>query len=196
MGYYIRLLAPTEVVPNFATLRSAVAAKTGISLSLESGDEDDWSQLLLEHDDDTPIASIERNVVEPGELGAKEIEEFLVSIQDCRPASAVEWLGKYLPAVKAIYAFQILSGTSKGEGWAAVDSLREEIKDATGGITQADGEGFSNEDGYFILWQFGKNAKGSWQMAVLQDGNWVTFQMELSNPKQRDAFQRGEVPGD
>jgi hypothetical protein len=196
MGYYIRLLSPSEIVPDFATLRTSVATKPDISLSVEDGDDSEWSQLLLAHDDDTPIASIERNVVRAGELGAEEIEEFLADIEDCRPTSAVEWLQKYLPTVKNIYAFQILSGTDKGDGWAALYAVRDAINDAAGGIMQADGEGFSNEEGFHILWQFSKSAKGSWQMAVLQDGNWVTFEMELSDRSQREAFLRGEVPGD
>ncbi len=31
-------------------------------------------------------------------------------------------------------------------------------------------------------------------MAVLKDGIWFSFQMELGNPKHREAFKRGEVP--
>jgi hypothetical protein len=194
MGYYIRLLSPSESVPDLASLRASVATNPDISLSLEAGNDSEWSQLLLTHDDDTPIASIERNVVQHGELGEEEIEEFLADIEDCRPASAVEWLQEYLPTVKNIYAFQILSGTGKGEGWAALYAVRDAIKDDAGGIMQADGEGFSNEEGLHILWQFSKSAKGSWRMAVLQSGNWVSFEMELSNRKQQEAFLRGEVP--
>jgi hypothetical protein len=33
-------------------------------------------------------------------------------------------------------------------------------------------------------------------MAVLQDGTWHQFQMDLGDPDQREAFFRGEVPPD
>ena len=196
MGYYIRLLSPSEIVPEFADLRTAVATMPDVLLTLEAGDDSEWSQLLLAHDDDTAIASIERNVVQHGELGAEEIEEFLAEIEICRPAAAGEWLQEYLPRVKNIYAFQILSGTDKDEGWKALYAVRDAIKETGGGIMQADGEGFSNEEGFHILWQFSDSAKGPWQMAVLRDGQWESFQMELSNRTQRAAFLRGEVPGD
>jgi hypothetical protein len=64
-----------------------------------------------------------------------------------------------------------------------------------GGILQADGEGFSNEDGYLILWQFADTVDGDWNMAVLdKDGSWIRFQMNLGDPEQRAAFLKGRVP--
>ena len=59
---------------------------------------------------------------------------------------------------------------------------------------QADREGFSNEDGYHILWQFSESAKGDWWMGVLRDGSWTHFQMDLGNLKQRESFFQGLVP--
>jgi hypothetical protein len=64
----------------------------------------------------------------------------------------------------------------------------------TGGIFQADGEGFSNEDGYHAVWQFSDRVSGPWWMGVLQDDRWVHFEMELGDASQRAAFLRGEVP--
>src|SRR5437660_961548 len=120
MGYYIRLLSPSIIVPDFDRLRASIATSPNVSLSLEARDESSWEQLLLAHADGTPIASIERNAVQPGELGAEEIDELLAELEACQPASAVEWLEHYLPTVKCIYAFQILSGTYKDEGRSAV----------------------------------------------------------------------------
>ena len=56
--------------------------------------------------------------------------------------------------MKVIYAFQLLSGTEVNDGWDGVHFLRGRIWRELGGILQADLEGFSNEDGYHILWQF------------------------------------------
>ena len=62
------------------------------------------------------------------------------------------------------------------------------------GIIQADREGFSDEKGYHILWQFSNSVKRPWWMSVLKDGQWVRFQMDLGNRKHRAAFFRGQVP--
>jgi hypothetical protein len=197
VGYYIRLLSPSEIIPDLAALRASLAAKPGISVALVASDDGQWSQVVVSDYDETAITSIERNVVQPGLLGAKEIEEFLSSIQTCRPASAVAWLAEYLPTVKNIYAFQILSGARRSEeGWNVVHTVQGAIRDAAGGIMQADLEGFSNEEGFHILWQFRENVRGPRDMAVLRDGDWINFRMELSDCEQREAFFRGEVPDD
>src|SRR5688572_22083526 len=117
MGYYIRLLSPSEAMPKLEELTKALERFNAVRLSVEDGDAGDWTQLLLSHGDETAIASIERNLVRSGELGAEEIAEFLDEISNHRPQSAVAWLQKYLRKVKCIYAFQILSGVDKDEGW-------------------------------------------------------------------------------
>src|SRR5512135_3082541 len=63
-------------------------------------------------------------------------------------------------------------------------------------IIQADGEGFTNEEGYHIVWQFADHVSGPWKMGVLQDGVWQHFTMDLGDPDHRSAFLRGAVPGD
>jgi len=61
-------------------------------------------------------------------------------------------------------------------------------------ILQGDGEGFTNDSGDHILWQFSDDVSGPWWMAVLRDGAWVRFQMELGDARQREAFRAGRVP--
>jgi hypothetical protein len=194
MGYYIRLLAPRASAPAVSDLESALKRFKGIALKVEAGSATNWEQLVLEHADGTAIAAMERNLVKKGELGEEEIAQFMEELEEGEPASAAEWLKKYLRRVKCIYAFQILAGTNKGKGWGALYAVKDAIKDRTLGITQADGEGFSNEEGFHVLWQFSERVKGKWWMAVLRDGEWVTFPMELGNRKHREAFLRGEVP--
>jgi hypothetical protein len=194
MGYYVRLLTPSDALPTFRQLQDSLKSFKSVSLALEDGDSANWKQLLIAHADETPIASIERNSVVPGELGADEVAEFVDEIEECKPASAANWLRDYLAKVKCIYAFQVLSGTDKNDGWAAMYAVRDAIREVVGGIIQADGEGFSNEEGYHILWQFSDRVKGPWWMAVLRDGEWATFQMQLGNRKHREAFFRGEIP--
>jgi hypothetical protein len=59
---------------------------------------------------------------------------------------------------------------------------------------QADNEGFFNEDGYHILWQFNESAEGDGWMAVLQDGQWIPFEMNRGNREQRQSFFEGQIP--
>jgi hypothetical protein len=154
MGYYIRALAIGSAVPPLAELRRCVPRAQ--ELQLESGEEDDWSQLILRHKAGDEIAVIERDPVTPGELGEDELNEFIGDVSDEKSESAAKWLVQFLPRVKVIYAFQVLSGADANNGWEGIRSLQDYIWQKFGGILQADLEGFSNENGHHMLWQFVK----------------------------------------
>jgi hypothetical protein len=131
----------------------------------------------------------------PGELGSDELKEFIEGIEGCEPVSAVGWLQEFLPRVKAIYAIQILHGADHKDCWTTIHGLQGEIWNLTRGILQADGEGFGNEEGHHILWQFSNRVEGLFAMAVLgTDGNWIPFEMDLGNLEQRVDFKSGKVP--
>jgi hypothetical protein len=123
------------------------------------------------------------------------LEEFIEEVQLHKPEAAAVWLRDYLRTVKVIYAFQLLSGTEINDGWAVLHRVYSAVWTVAGGILQADGEGFSNEDGYTILWQFGENASGTWKVGILENsGRWVHFEMDLGNPSHREAFLDGKKP--
>ena len=196
MGYYIRVLAESDAVVPARDLRACLQ-RDGISVVLEAADGDDerWMRLDLRHADGDDIAVIERNPVRPGQLGADEIAEFIGEVADLEPESAAHWLENYLPTVKVIYCFQLLSGTDVGDGWKAVHAVQGELWSRLGGIFQAGDEGFSNTDGYHIVWQFTDKVTGPWNMAVLEeDGTWTPFEMDLGDPQHREAFMAGRVP--
>jgi hypothetical protein len=130
----------------------------------------------------------------PNYFTDEEIEEFKEEVEDEKPAAAAEWLIEYFGAIKVIYSFQILSGVDNEENWAIVGELKALVWNKTEGILQADNEGFSNEDGYHILWQFSDDVSGPWHMAVLDNGQWIKFQMDIGNKKQRKEFLNGKVP--
>ena len=191
MPYYVRVLTPSgEVVPAGALAAELEAA----NLSVEAGSDAAWDELLLFHRDGREIAQIERNPVAEGSLGAEELEEFIDTLDDLQPASAVAWLRDWLPGVKAIYAFHVLGGADQDGGWDAIHAVQGGIWRTLGGIFQADGEGFSNEAGFQVVWQFSDQASGTWAMGVLKEGAWVHFEMELGDRGQREQFLRGEVP--
>ena len=195
MGYYIRLLSPADRCVPFAELQASLAADAPPAiLAVDAGSETDWEQLALSHPDGTEIAVVERNPVTEGSLGAEELRELQNEIAACAPASAVGWLTDYFPRIRSIYAFQLLSGTEVEGGWEILGALKNALWERSTGIFQADGEGFSNEEGYHILWQFSDSVSGSWWMGVLQDGSWVHFEMDLGNPDHRQAFFKGQVP--
>jgi hypothetical protein len=106
----------------------------------------------------------------------------------------VPWLTAFLRSVKTIYCFQHLSGTEIDDGSAALGAVSEAVWARGDAIFQADGEGFSNEDGCHVLWQFRDSVSGPWQMAVLHGGNWVPFEMDLGDVRQRAAFLEGRTP--
>jgi hypothetical protein len=195
MGYYIRVLATDEMPIEEQELTNCLPRSPRCELDRDGEGDSGWSHLVLRHAGGTAIAVIERNPVSPGELGEDEVAEFIEEARIGKPRSAARWLEQFLPRVKVIYALQILSGTGVDNGWAAVRALQGHIWNKRGGILQADGEGFSNEDGYTIVWQFADDVEGTWKMAILNEvGQWVSFEMDLGNAEQRAAFLEGILP--
>lgn len=191
MPYYIRLLSPSDRLIAASALAGAVPTAT---LSVEAGSDDQWEAVLLAHPGGREVALVARNPVSEGSMASEEIEEFVEELDELLPASGAEWLRGYLPQVRVIYAFQILGGADDANGWDLIGAVKNKLWNELGGIFQADGEGFSNEDGYHVVWQFSDHVSGPWWMGVRSDGKWVHFRMELGDKAQREAFFRGEVP--
>jgi hypothetical protein len=197
VGYYTRVLSKDEEVIPFNELAQMIRAEhPDYKLTIEEGSEEEWNSLLLSGNDDVEVALIERNPVMDGSIGRDEVEEFIEDIRDCRPRSGVQWLENYLASVKTIYALQHLQGSETADGSNALHALRSAIWERGDAIIQADGEGFTNKDGYHIVWQFSDSVSGPWNMGVLQDGVWRHFSMDLGDPDHRAAFLKGAVPGD
>ncbi len=195
MAYYVRVLSTSaDCVPLTQLRASLVTNGFDAMLSGESDESGDWTEVVLSHANGREIAAIERNPVEQDSLGAEELSEFVEEVADCKPAEAAQWLLEYFKSVRCIYAFQVLSGTDHQNGWDILDAVKSCVWTFAPSILQADLEGFSNEEGFHILWQFAEGVDGPYSMAVLRDGQWVTFQMQLSNYNHREAFFRGEVP--
>ncbi len=193
MGYYIRVLAESDRKAPLQEIRTVLGPK--FELVVEEGDEQDWRQLLLKHVDGPEIALIERDPVQPGELGEEEIAEQMEELGHYQPKSAAEWLQNYLPKVKVVYTMQVLSGTDVNDGWAAVHRTQAYLWKKFGGILQADNEGFSNREGQHILWQFHGEQTGDLDVAVLDtDGRWIPFTIDMGDREQVEGFRRGEIP--
>jgi hypothetical protein len=197
MPYYTRVLSKDEESPSFEELAQLVrAGHPDYRLTVETGEEDEWEALLLSSVDEVEVAVVERNPVFDGSVGQDEIADFLEDLQECKPDSGVQWLTEFLGEVKTIYAFQHLQGAEMEEGGNVLHALRSVLWERGDAIIQADNEGFTNEEGFHIVWQFSDSVSGPWNMGVLQDGTWHHFKMDLGDPDHRAAFLAGEVPED
>ncbi len=192
MAYFIRILSPSEKPAEPRALATAIT-NHGCQLAGDAS-ADDWQGLQAIDSFGETVFIIERNPVTDGSLAQEEIAEFNAEVANCLPKSGSDWLRSYLTSVKTIYAFHVLNAVERDTGWAAFDETKNALWSAVGGIFQADGEGFSNEEGYHVLWQFSENVSGDWWMAVLEDGEWQKFKIDLGDPVHRNAFKRGIVP--
>jgi hypothetical protein len=195
MGYRIRVLSTSVDCIPLSALQSAIAeGKLRATISVEGGTSNDWTQLVLRHADGPEVAVMDRSLVEDGSFAAEELAEFTEEIADCKPANAVKWLADYFPRVRCIYCLQLLSGIDRENGWEILGAVKDRIWSYAPSIIQADGEGFTNEDGYHIVWQFSDSVDGTWWMGVLSGGGWKHFQMDLGNRNHRETFFKGQIP--
>jgi hypothetical protein len=197
MGYYTRVLSKDAEFPSFEELAQFIrTSHPDYTLTIEEGSEEEWETVLLSGNDEVEVAVIERLPVADGSLGQDEIAEFVEDTEDCKPESGVAWLHEFLSDVKTIYSIQHLQGSETEDGSNALHALRANLWERGDAILQADLEGFTNEDGYHIVWQFSDSVSGPWNMGVLQDGTWHYFKMDLGDPDHRAAFMSGEMPDD
>jgi hypothetical protein len=197
MPYYTRVLTKQDDFLSVEELAQFVRSEhPEYKLTLEEGTEEEWESLLLSGDDEVEVAVLERSPVFDGSVGQDEIADFIIDLQDCKPDSGVDWLAEYLGEVKTIYAFQHLQGAETVDGSNALHALRSHLWERGDAILQADGEGFTNEDGFHIVWQFSDSISGPWNMGVYKDDIWFHFKMDLGDPDHRAAFLAGEVPED
>jgi hypothetical protein len=189
---HIRVLAESDRKAPLDELRTVLGPL--FEIITEHGDEQEWAQLVLRHKDGPEIALIERNVVLPGEPGEQVIGELREEMENARPRRATAWLEHFFSHVKVVYAMQVLSGAEGNDGWSAVLRVQAYIWKKSGGILQADDEGFTNREGQHILWQFNGAQTGELEAAVMNDeGQWVAFSLDMLDVAQVDAFQRGEA---
>lgn len=197
MAYFTRIFGVQD--PNIAVAQLVEAlqqkglkAQFGIDPSEEF---DSWTILEVGNAAGVLLAQIERNPVVEGEFGKEELDEFMTELDGDLPKSAAKWLKESLKNTKVIYAFQLMAAANDDNGFDILAAIRQSIHASTGGVLQADGEGFFNENGDLIIWHFGEKVAGKLACAVLDGADiWVRFEMELGDPVQRKQFCNGQVP--
>jgi hypothetical protein len=191
MGYYVRLLSPSDKVIYFNEIKEEVD-----SITLTAGTDKEWEDINISGPSEIPIAILSRIPVGGSGPGRDTLNKLKDAISGASPAAAREWLKKYLSSVKTIYAFQLLTEnlTTDAE-WRTLGQIQNLLKDNLGGIIQSDHEGFFNENGDYILWQMYSGAAGSVPAATLdENGQWVPFQLKLNDEKAVERFKQGEKP--
>lgn len=197
MGYFTRVLSKDEEFPLFAELANFIREEhPEYKLTVEEGSEEEWESLLLAGNDEVEVAVLERLPVYDGSPGQDEIADFLEDLSDAKPESGMHWLQGFFEEAKTIYAFQHLQGSETVDGGNALHALRSMLWERGDAILQADEEGFTNEEGHHIVWQFSDSVSGPWNMGVYKDDMWLHFKMDLGDPEHRAAFLNGDVPED
>ncbi|MFZ4122228.1 MAG: hypothetical protein ACOYKM_11260 [Caulobacterales bacterium] len=203
MGYFIRLLTPSTHVPSLGQLQDDLdeLGFDGVTFAVEDSDADDtkvaWRFLRVFDEDGYPVCDISRDVLGEGDMVQEELADFRAELKDALPKNAARWAREQLEQVKSIYAVQILATDSDDD--ESEDSLPSVLlallQGYLGGMIQGDGEGFSNDDGALVVWQFSDDAQGEWLAAVMDgQGSWTPFMMDIGEPAHRAAFQEGRVP--
>lgn len=197
MGYFIRVLGTQDPDIHLDELMEALVTE-GMEAKFAFDNNEEpakWTVIDVLNEEGDHLIQVERNPVVAGELGQEELDEFKEFIQEDQPASAVKWLTDYFSKVKVIYAISMLDAAFVEGNYDVVSNIKSTIWNKVGGILHADDEGFSNEDGYHILWQFADDVTGEWHCAVLNEkGEWERFSMELGDAAQRKDFLAGKVP--
>lgn len=169
-----------------------------IDAEIETDDEENWSQLALYTEDGEAVLEVDRlNRGEPtfsDHLG-DIVRRLLDEKEPVKPHSSVKWLCNYLSKVETVYVLRPQAALYNEQGWEIFNEFWTNLKDSRG-IVHCDGEGFTNEEGAQITWEFPGGASGDWKMA-LYDGDrntWVEFTIDLANQEQRLLFLDGTLP--
>lgn len=197
MGYYIRVIGLENIDISLNKISARlIKNRLKADLKIDKGSTLSWTQFTANHiDNNKPICCVKRNPVEAELLGEEEIQELLDDIDQYKPLTSVKWLKNFLPKVKVIYAIQIFNGAYQGNGWDIIDAIKNELWSNMTAIIQADNEGYSNLEGYHILWQFSESVSGEWYMALLNEKEqWVKFKIDLANKDHKKSFCKGEIP--
>lgn len=196
MAYYIDVLTPSTARFSMEEIRSKARERLPeVEVVLNGGTEEEWEELIIWFAEDDAVCMITCTPFTKGESDDTDLGWMLWDISERQPQSGAEWLKIYLPSVNMMYRFRFLHRAHGEMDNGCTGTLIRWIHEQRGGIIRADNEGYTNEHGHHILWQFSDDVRGRWECSVLrEDGSWDSFIMELGNPEHRAAFKAGRVP--
>jgi hypothetical protein len=146
---------------------------------------------------DSVWATIERNPVGPGTLGAEELAEFLDSLENGGPPSSSRWLADYFESARAIYAIRIYPDAMKDDqkAFETVFNVRTMVHRIVGGIGRWGDLGYTNENDRLIWSPREHLVYGLTSAAMLDEftGRWTDIEVDLENPHELNAFIEGQI---
>jgi hypothetical protein len=175
------------------TLEELRCSPESAILELETGTEQDWECLLLKRRNGAEIARIHYCKVVPFGPGRETILECVKGVQGKEPIGAADWLVNHLRRVQMFYVFHPLNGARIDQGWREIEAVAGYLWSEHMGVFEI-GEGFTNEWGYYILFQNGAAAGIRWAGLLQPSGDWIHFKIDLGDKKQREAFSHGTLP--
>lgn len=197
MDDYLRIMTVSDREIPLIELQKAARHGAVWSRDLPSSD---GNYLLVgprAHADDQTWATIERNPLGPGTLGAEEVAEFLDTLDQGGPPSAARWLTDYLESVRAIYAIRIYPDAMKDDPQAfeTVYEVRTALHRIVGGIGRWGNLGYTNEMDRLIWCRSERNMHGMTAAAILDEhsGRWMDIEVNLDNDREFQAFVNGEI---
>jgi hypothetical protein len=142
-------------------------------------------------------ATIERNLVGPGTLGAEEVAEFMDTLDQGGPPAAGRWLTDYLESVRAIYAIRIYPDAMKDDpkAFETIYEVRTALHKIIGGIGRWGDLGYTNDQDRLIWCRRDRNVTGMTVASMLDEfaGRWIEIEVNLDDPTEFSAFQNGEI---
>ena len=195
MTFFIRLFSITKKRLSREVLLGAFAGtKLSKGLSIEEESTDTHNQFLIKKNK-REIAIIVELFPKFKNADQLKLKEIIEKIKYKKPFNANKWLRKYLKKTEVIYEFLPLYELEKQEDWDIITEIYQEAWVFLRGIFQIKNEGFTNESGDIILWEFPFSAAGKRVMASRSfTGRWKTFIMDLESTAQRKKFFKGKVP--
>jgi hypothetical protein len=222
MAYYMDVVSHSLACPSLQAIEIPLFSEFDASYEIRGGTEDDWREIELlwvEPDDDEDeddgfdaretgrsavdghdpadeFATIIRRV-NPAEV-AKYVESFREELLTggVRPERGSRWVADWLQGAQTWYSFTPHSSDRDDEAMDVLRAIMWSIQRDTNGLAYADLEGWSNQEGDQITWQFTERPHtGLWWFAVLDDsGAWQRCRIDLSDTRQCEEFRSGRIP--
>ena len=197
MAYSLRILGKVNPVITVNDIHEKLAEENlQADFHIQQGTADNWTQIIFRSIKGTDLVLIEKTDIEPGARGEEQMQAFKDAVYGDKPDNAAAWLINYFDQIKVVYTLEMVSPEITEENyWDIVTELKMLFWDNTHGIFLGDHDGFSNEDGFLILWHFDENASGSRYVGTLdENGEWVNYEIDLANEQQREQFLAGKLP--
>jgi hypothetical protein len=195
MNYQTRLFCQTKKKLTSDILSSGLKNELlAQNLLFETEKTDTHNQIIIKKNKLELIIIIELlpEKKEEDKIKLKNIIEYL---EKKLPKKNMKWVKKYISKTKIFYEFIPLSTFESDEDWEILSIIQTEAWANSRGIFQYIDEGFTNESGDLVLWDYPFSITGK-RIAAVKDftRRWKTFEMDLESINQRKSFFEGKVP--